>query len=271
MTDPDVDVRSYMEPEDIAAIGAFEDKHYWHLARRNVILDALPRVGPDDRFLDIGCGPGTATTFFNANGRTVDYADVHAEALNISRERATRELGTEAASRLRFLQLNIVTDPVPTGYAGLLLLDVIEHLPDDLGALQNARASLEPGAHLVLTVPAFPSLWSRFDEQVHHKRRYTLANARAVVDAAGFDIEHSTYFFSPLFVASGTVKLAREARKKAPARFRARDEGLESLVEARTSPMVTKVVGGVLALERPLARRGHLPFGTSVLCVARAR
>lgn len=271
MTDSDIDVRSYFEPEDIAKLATFEDRHYWHLARRKVLLDALPRVGPNARLLDIGCGPGTTTTFFNTHDRTVDYADVHPEALDLARALAIHELGAEGASRLRYLQLDICRDPAPGGYAGVLLLDVIEHLPDDVAALRNVRSGLNSGDHLVVTVPAFPCLWSRFDEIVRHKRRYTLASARTAIDSAGFDVEHATYFFSPLFVAAGVVKLSREARKMLPVRWRARDERLEGLVEARTSPLLTKILVWVLDLERPIVRRWRLPFGTSVLCIARAR
>jgi hypothetical protein len=46
---------------------------------------------------------------------------------------------------------------------------------------------------------------------------------------------------------------------------------LEGLMEARTSPLLTKILVWVLDLERPIVRRWRLPFGTSVLCVARAR
>ena len=261
MTGPDVDVRSYFEPEDITSLGAFEARHYWHLARRKVILDALPRVASDARLIDIGCGPGN----------TVDYADVHPEALRLSRALAHRELGAEAAARLQFRQLDICRDDLPGGYAGVLLLDVIEHLPDDVAALRRVRSGLTSGDHLLVTVPAFPLLWSRFDEKVKHKRRYTLATARSAIEAAGFDVEHATYFFAPLFIAAGTVKLAREARKKLPVRWRAHDESLEGLMEARTSPLLTTLLVWVLGLERPIVRRGRMPFGTSVLCVARAR
>ncbi|HEY5013781.1 MAG TPA: class I SAM-dependent methyltransferase [Acidimicrobiia bacterium] len=270
-SDADIDVRSYFEPEDIVALASFEAGHYWHVARRKVILDALPDVGGEARLLDIGCGPGTTTTFFNRHHHTVDYADVHPEGLTLARALATQELGAQAASRLRFLQLDICRDPVPGGYAGVLLLDVIEHLPDDVAALRNVRSGLTPGDHLVVTVPAFPCLWSRFDEHVRHKRRYTVKTARTAIEAAGFDVEHATYFFSPLFIAAGAVKLGREIRKKAPVRWRAHDESLEGLMEARTSPILTKILVRVLDLERPIVRRGRLPFGTSVLCVARAR
>jgi SAM-dependent methyltransferase len=274
MTDSDVDRRSYFEPESVVELAAAEGSHYWHLARRRLILDALPGVGPEDRLLDVGCGPGTTTTFFNKEGRTVDYADVHPEALTLAKALATEELGADAASGLRFLQVDICRDPLPGGYAGVLLLDVIEHLPDDVGALRNVRSGLAAGGRLVVTVPAFPSLWSRFDEIAKHKRRYTLATARAAIENAGFEVERSTYFFSPLFVASGAVQLARKARTKLPSRWRARerdDGSLDGLMETRTSPLITKTLVSVLALERPIVRRGRLPFGTSVLCLARAR
>jgi SAM-dependent methyltransferase len=272
MDEPEVDRRSYFEPDDVATLAATEGSHYWHLARCKVILDALPRVGGDARLLDIGCGPGTTTTFFNGNGFTVDYADVHPEALTLARSLAEAELGADATSRLRFLQLDICRDPVPSGYAGVLLLDVIEHLPDDIAALRNVRSGLNPGDRLVVTVPAFPSLWSRFDEIAKHKRRYTVTTARSAIEAAGFDVERATYFFSPLFVASGAVKLAREVRMKLPARWRARESGsLEGLMETRTSPLITKTLVSVLAFERPIISRWRLPFGTSVLCLARAR
>jgi SAM-dependent methyltransferase len=271
MTDSGVDVRSYFEPEDITALASFEARHYWHLARRKVILDALPRVGPDARHLDIGCGPGTTTTFFNAQHHTVDYADVHPEGLKLAAALATEELGSDAASRRRFLQLDICADPLPPGYAGVLLLDVIEHLPDDVAALRNVRAGLNAGDHLIVTVPAFPRLWSRFDEIARHKRRYTLGTARSALEAAGFDVEHATYFFAPLFIAASVVHFGRDLRNKLPARWRAHDEGLEGLMETRTSPLLTKMLVWILGIERPIVRRWRLPFGTSVLCVARAR
>ena len=195
----------------------------------------------------------------------------HPEALSLSRALANQELGAEAASRLRFLQLDICRDPVPSGYAGVLLLDVIEHLPDDVAALRNVRSGLTAGDHLVVTVPAFPRLWSRFDEIARHKRRYTLATARTAIEAAGFDVEHATYFFAPLFIASSVVKFGRALRNKLPVRWRAHDEGsLEGLMETRTSPLLTKILVWVLDLERPIVRRWRLPFGTSVLCVARS-
>ena len=53
------------------------------------------------------------------------------------------------------------------------MLDVLEHIEDDAGALAAARDALAPGGRLLLTVPAMPCLWSRHDEANCHFRRYT--------------------------------------------------------------------------------------------------
>src|SRR4029079_14886838 len=57
-------------------------------------------------------------------------------------------------------------------YDLILLLDVLEHIADDVAALAAARRALRPGGHLLVTVPALPWLWSRHDEANHHHRRY---------------------------------------------------------------------------------------------------
>jgi SAM-dependent methyltransferase len=269
--EPSVDVTSYFAPDDIAALATFEAGHYWHLARRKVVLEALPRVEPGARMIDIGCGPGTTTTFLNRHRPPIDYADVHGEAATLARSLAIQELGADASSKLRFLTFDIAVEPMPDGYHGALLLDVIEHLPDDVGALRNVRTGLQRGDGLLVTVPAFPQLWSRFDEIARHKRRYTKATLGRAMQAGGFEIERMTYFFAPLFLASGAVQLARHTRDMLPARFRSGDADLSELAEARTSPALTRALVAVLGAERHLMRHRDVPFGTSVLCRARAR
>jgi len=54
-------------------------------------------------------------------------------------------------------------------------LDVLEHVDDDLGSFRALAQLLRPGGHLFVTVPAYPSLWSRHDDLHHHKRRYDKA------------------------------------------------------------------------------------------------
>jgi 2-polyprenyl-3-methyl-5-hydroxy-6-metoxy-1,4-benzoquinol methylase len=262
----------YFDHREFAARATMEDEHYWHLARRELILETVRNVAQRDmRMLEIGCGAGSVATFLNEHGYQVDYGDVHRDALEVARTRAADRLGADVRDR-RFVRMDVCRDEIPDRYEGILLLDVVEHLPDDVGALRSVHRALDrpnaPG-FLVLTVPAFPMLWSRYDVVEHHKRRYTKASARAALEECSFEVLRATYFFFPLFFAAGAVKLVRTASNAV--RPRAEPEMFTELVETRSGPTVKRAMMALLGSERRLLRRVNLPLGTSLLCVARVR
>jgi SAM-dependent methyltransferase len=240
---------------------------------REVLLEALQATMPDQeaRLLEIGCGAGTVATFLNEHGYHVDYADVHREALELAHARALDRLGPAVTDR-SFIRMDVCRTDVPAGYDGFLLLDVIEHLPDDAEVLEKVRAAFAPHAArglLMITVPAFPFLWSPYDDVERHKRRYTRTSAQRVLEASGFEVQRATYFFSPLFFASGGVKLLRSTRNAL--RSRPPPDQFTELVETRTSPRVNAAAVKVLGAERRFLRRHDLALGTSLLVIARPR
>src|SRR5262249_28825411 len=152
-----------------------------------------------------------------ASGYRVDYADIHQEALDRSRRRAQERLGDAAAAARRFLRLDLTRESPPPQYEGILLLDVLEHLPDDLGVLRRIAGSLAPAGpagFLLLTVPAFPLLWSRWDEVERHRRRYTRRHLRALAESAGLRVEWVTHFFLPLFLPALVAALIQSRHRR---------------------------------------------------------
>lgn len=265
----------YFDASEFAHRATIEDSHYWHVHRRRVLLEALRSFSPPEttgRMVEIGCGIGTVTTHLNEHGYTVDYGDFFANAVAIAKERAAGRLGATAAAERRFLQID-ATRPIPLeGYQGALLLDVIEHLPDDDLVMRNVRAMLAPtrGAFVMVTVPAFQFLWSPWDDVEKHKRRYTRRMLTDVLARAGFEVARTTYFFTPLFFAAAGVKGLRTLRAAvAPPRAASH---ITELTESKNVSLLNRLVVGAHAPERSwLARRGSLPFGTSVLALARVR
>ncbi len=81
----------------------------------------------------------------------------------------------------------------------ILALDVIEHVESDIEGLAALRKMLKPGGKLVLTVPAFPFLWSAHDRTHHHYRRYTRRSLVDKVNASGYELEYVTYYNFLLF------------------------------------------------------------------------
>jgi hypothetical protein len=262
-----------------------EDQHYWHRHRKSVILQALRNHSPaqDRPLIELGSGAGTVATFLNQEGYRVDYADIHAEGLRLSRQRLPKAVA-ERQPPPRFFRTDI-TRRLPEGnYHGYLLLDVLEHLPDDhivmrtvregLLATESERRNSEKAADgddrgfVLLTVPAFPSLWSPWDDIEKHKRRYTLATAQSLCEEAGLKVVHSTCFFAPLFFAAAAVKGMRQLRRAvvgAPPAPRL----LTELAEAQSGPMLSSLMLAVLAPERAWLRgRRRIRVGTSILVVA---
>ncbi len=267
---PDLD--AYFDRCEFLIRGKLEDEHYWHLHRREIILRALQQAmpTPGGPLVELGCGAGTVTTYLNEHGYRVDYADVHGEGLELARARAEARLGADVAG-LRFIRLDISRQELPGRYRGVLLFDVLEHLPDDEDALRRARRALEPGGECILlfTLPAFPILWSPWDDIERHKRRYTLATARRLAERAGFDVARITYFFFPLFFAAGAVKCLRTVRdlvKPAPP-----PTSISELTETKVPPPLNKAMLRLLSAERAWLGDHDLPLGTSLLCVARPR
>jgi 2-polyprenyl-3-methyl-5-hydroxy-6-metoxy-1,4-benzoquinol methylase len=262
----------YFDEAEFAQREQLEDHHYWHLHRRQLLLNELAafRSAPAcGALLEIGCGIGTVATFLNENGYRVDYADYFENALSIAKRRAQVRLGAEASAR-SFLRVDATVPlELERRYDGVLMLDVIEHLPDDRLVLRHVHAALDSGAFVMVTVPAFQALWSPWDDMEKHKRRYTRASLERVLADAGFELRRSTYFFMPLFFAALGMKLVRTARQKTLGAARATD--ITQLAEAKNVEALNRLMLAVLSPERRWMPGHSLPLGTSVLAIASKR
>jgi hypothetical protein len=89
----------------------------------------------------------------------------------------------------------------------VLMMDVLEHVDDDVGLLKEYVAPAPTGARFVVTAPACTWLWSAHDEFLEHRRRYTLDQLLSVVRAAGLSPVEGFYFFGLVFPAAAVRRL----------------------------------------------------------------
>jgi len=184
-------------------------KHWWYRARRDVLSRLIDRhiaLPPEARILEIGCGTGHNLDMLHRFGR-VDATEIDGFARVI----ASKRLG----HAVRDASLPTLKGVPDTTYDLIAILDVLEHVDEDRESLATMANKLRPGGRILVTVPAHPWMWSAHDEINHHKRRYTKKALRAVVEAAGLQLELLTYFNSLLFPLAATARLAgRAARNK---------------------------------------------------------
>ena len=143
------------------------------------------------------------------------------------------------------------------------LLDVIEHLPDDLQALRQARDALKPGGYLFVTTPAFPQLWSYNDEMAHHLRRYRIADFVRLAKESGLtlcDNRYFMFFLSPAYwlsrIKPSYVKMSSIQKNQ-----------LISNQHQVPVPLINGLLSAAFALETPIGHNIKFPWGTSILSV----
>ena len=226
-----------------------EDRlHWWFRGRLEVLLVTLRRRLPRRRLrlLELGCGSGNV---LGALGQFGEAVGMEADPTMLA---AARAAGLDARAG-RLPDDRVVED----GWAdAVLLLDVLEHV-DDAAALGAARRALAADGLLVVTVPAYEWLWTAHDAALGHRRRYTAGRLRRVVEGAGFVVERTSYFSTVLFPVVAVARLWKRWRQDPRHDLR------------RPRPALNRLLAQVFALERHLVPHARLPFGTSVLLLAR--
>ena len=230
-----------------------EDRHWWFVARRNLICAALKRFGKTKQplTLDMGCGTGGTMDRLREFARPVGL-DLEPLALELCRERGHENLVLASATELPFADAT---------FDAAIALDVLEHIPDDIQAASELARALKPGGVAVVTVPAYQELWSGHDIALMHQRRYRADEVRKLLEGAGLHVEQLSYTVSALLPAVWVVRKLQNAlqRKDVPPKADAvpTPEPLNSLLRV------------LLDVEASLALRASLPFGLTIFAVAR--
>jgi SAM-dependent methyltransferase len=164
--------------------------HWYYRAKFGLLTRHLEsaKVPTDGAIADVGCGLGLFLRMLKRMGRP-------ARAL-IGVDIGFSEVCTDAVDGFTIHP----TWPQGTSYDAILMMDVLEHCPDDTAVLRDATDHLKPGGTMFVTVPAFRALWSAHDVFLKHCRRY---NVRELGDLIASEprlkIESLHYFYGLLF------------------------------------------------------------------------
>ena len=236
------------------------ESHWWFRARRDIFarfIAANVQLPERATVLDVGPGSGANLPLLGPLG-AVDVLDIDDGSLRECRTRGARAVVRGDAQKPPF---------VAGGYDLICLLDVLEHLDDDVACLRAMRSLLrKQSSRVLVSVPALPLLWGRQDVLSEHRRRYRRRQLNERLEAAGLVVERSTYFNSLLLPPILAVRLAMRP-------FLGRvEKQLESAKSDLSMPAfgLTELLFQTFAIEgRWLARR-DLPIGVSLLALARA-
>lgn len=241
-----------MDPHIYEELRAQEHHHWWFASRRAIICSLLHHIHfpGTPLILDAGCGSGGNLPLLASIGSVFamepdEKARSHAASLGIGRVAYGRLPDDIPFPGLRF---DLIT-----------LFDVLEHVEDDRAALTALTARMQPGAVLCLTLPACQWLFSRLDREHHHYRRYSRKTMRRLLQEAGLEIQMMNHWNCALFPAALAVRLLEKT-------IRRRGATIGSRIPV---PWLNRLLQRAVSAERHLIPRLPLPFGLSLVILAR--
>ncbi len=231
-------------------MAAHDSTHWWYRARRDILSDYLTRYGAmpkDARILEIGCGTGHNLPMLAQFGE-VDAIEIDPAARTIASERLGKPVGDAPLPALPGVARG--------AYDLVAVLDVVEHIEDDVAALAAMKSLLKPGGKILIAVPAHQWMWSAHDVVNHHHRRYSKAGLTKAIGAAGLTPRKLTYFNSLLFPLAAAARIA--------GRLTGRDDSDDS---PPAKPLNT-LFETIFRLERHAVGRVPLTPGVSIVTLA---
>jgi SAM-dependent methyltransferase len=234
-----------MDLKEVGLLDGDEGQHWYYASKARALRRCLADR-PPERILDVGAGSG----FFSRMLLRTTAAK-GAICVDPGYEREWSEI--EAGKPIAFRQSSLVNDADV-----VLLMDVIEHVDDDVGLIRSYAETARAGTRFVVSVPAFSWLWSRHDDFLGHRRRYTLNHALRVLSDAGLSPVEGFYFFAALFPAISAQRLWQRLRSS---------RQIPKSDLRRHHPLTNSLLAGICLVESAVARHNRA-FGLTAFGVA---
>ncbi len=228
-----------------------EKYHWWFSVRRKILGDLLTSINISTKewAIDIGCGTGSNLNVLSSKGIHTIGLDHSLYALTLVKRRLKLPLINGDLNKL----------PLRSNSIGLIVaMDVLEHVDNDVAGISEFCRVLKRGGNLILTVPAFKSLWGIQDVVTGHKRRYSKEEILTKLVQGGFEIMRFSYFnfflFFPILIARRMIHLL----------------GLKIESENQVNfPLINFFLKSIFSLELYVLKYFPFPFGVSIFCIAK--
>jgi SAM-dependent methyltransferase len=234
--------------------------HFLDVWTRTSLLDGMRRFGPaqPDVVLDAGCSSGYLLEDLRAALPSASLLGVDLVAGGLRR---AHELVPDA----QLLLADVCALPIEDATVDVVLsANLLEHVPDDAGALAEFLRVLRPGGLAAVIVPAGPGTYDYYDAFLGHERRY--ARGELAAKAKGFEVLLDTHLGALIYPAFWAVKKRNRAKHKDPTpaeRQALVERDIDRTTDSRLGAMTTRV-------ERRLLARGvSMPAGIRSLTFLR--
>ena len=187
-----------MDLKEEQAIGGDPATHWYYISKGRAIRSLIGE-GPYASILDVGAGSGVFSQMLTESG-------VAESSVCVDPNYTDAFLATDEAGPIDYVR-SVTRSDAPL----VLMIDVIEHVDDDVALIAEYARMSPAGTKFLISVPAFNFLWSSHDDFLEHRRRYSLETLERSVRAAGLEPVTLRYFFGMLFPAVAAMRIADRA------------------------------------------------------------
>jgi SAM-dependent methyltransferase len=236
--------------------------HFIDKASRRHAINELKRMFGTKQasIMEIGCSAGHL------------LADMRRSLPNAELTGGDYTLGTlvklgEKMPGIPLVRFNLADSPLPSDtYDAMVLLNVLEHIEDDVAATRHVARMLKPGGVAVIEVPAGPELFDDYDRELKHFRRYTLPGLCKVIEGVGLKVERRNYLGALIYPA---FYLAKKLSQSSPKPAEEREQHVTSAIGATSR--LNPIGHAIMALEEAMSRAIEFPRGIRCVVTARKR
>jgi SAM-dependent methyltransferase len=237
------------------------ESSFWVRSRnrlfKSIVYEQMVPEGKT-RFLEIGCGTGGFIQQIVENENLeITGSEIYLKGLLYAKKNLPN---------VDFIQFDVTQESIGEKFDLIVAFDVIEHIENDVAAISNINRMLHKGGGLIMTVPQHMFLWSKLDEIVKHKRRYSRRELVTKLQENGFDISYSTSFVFALFPLMLISRMFDKGRDQS------QSDEVELEKRVKFSNALNSIFDLFMRIDEFLIRLGvSLPFGGTLVVVARRR
>jgi SAM-dependent methyltransferase len=227
--------------------------HAWYLATRRLMIFFLKRyLSRDAKILDAGCGTGGTIKYLQKSRfKNITGIDVSKEAIKFCRQRGIINVGLGSINKLRFKNQS---------FDAVICLDVLcEKGVSPEKALSEFKRVLKPKGVIYLQEPSYDWLKSKHDKVVYVRHRSTRKEIEKLMELSQFKVVRCSYFNSLLFIPLAVKRL--------------KDKMLDLNTDRSDVCSLPKFINSfmllILNFEAKIIQKFNLPFGLSIICLAK--
>lgn len=171
--------------------------HWYYVSKGHALRKFLGNIKVKE-VLDVGAGSGIFS-------RQLLDMGICNSSVCIDPNYLEEKIEVHSGKQIQFLRnIDKVTQEL------ILMMDVLEHVQDDVLFLKKYLERMENNAHVLITVPAFQFMWSGHDLYLEHYRRYTIESIEEVAKKSGMTPIKSRYFFGSLFPIIVAIRMSKK-------------------------------------------------------------